>query len=44
MFIKHPQAIKNGYYGIVDINRKHPEMLMDFGLLKLDAGDEFADR
>jgi 5-deoxy-glucuronate isomerase len=44
MFIKHRQELKNGYNGIVDIFRKHPEMLMDFGILKLDAGDEFADK
>jgi 5-deoxy-glucuronate isomerase len=44
MIIKHRKPFKYGYNGIIDTAKKHPEMLMDFGILKLDAGDKFVDR
>lgn len=44
MIIRHERAFQDGYNSIVDIVKKHQEMLMDFGILKLDAGDEFNDR
>ena len=44
MIIRQSQQFKSGYNGIVDAAEKHHEMLMDFGILRLEAGDEFADR
>jgi 5-deoxy-glucuronate isomerase len=44
MFLKHKKPFNNGYNGITDMVKKYPEMLMDFGILKLDSGDEFVDK
>lgn len=43
MIIRHKNPFKVGYNSIVDVVKKHPEMLMDFGILKLDKYDEFND-
>jgi len=39
MIIKQRQPFQKGYTSITELNGKHAEMLMDFGILKLDAGD-----
>ncbi len=44
MIIRQSQQFKSGYNSIVDADKKYPEMLMDFGVLKLDTGDEFVDK
>lgn len=44
MILKQSKPFKKGYNGITDMVKKHPEMLMDFGMLELDAGGEFADK
>lgn len=44
MYLKHTKPFKNGYNSITDMSKKYPEMLMDFGILKLDSGDEFIDK
>lgn len=44
MIIRQSQQFNSGYNSIVDADEKYPEMMMDFGILMLDTGDEFIDR
>lgn len=44
MIIRQLKPFQNGYNSVTDTAKKHPEMLMDFGILKLNTGDNFVDR
>jgi 5-deoxy-glucuronate isomerase len=44
VIIRQSQQFKSGYNSIVDADEKYREMLMDFGILKLDTSDEFVDQ
>ena len=41
MIIKHNKQIKTGYLPITEIDKLHPEFLLDFGLLRLEKNKEF---
>lgn len=41
MIVKGNSEFKKGYNPITEINGKHKEMLLDFGILKLEKGDSF---
>ena len=43
MLIPADGAFPNGYTAVTDINGKHSEMLMDFGILRLGKGESFTD-
>lgn len=43
MKISQQQEFKQGYTEITALDGAHSEMLMDFGILRLDAGMEFTD-
>ncbi len=43
MIIRQGPGFKKGYNEITVAGRMHPEMLMDFGILKLEKGDSFSD-
>ena len=43
MRIHRKEPFAPGYEAITELNGKHSEMLMDFGILKLSAGMEFQD-
>lgn len=44
MRIKQNGPFKEGYNSITEINGKHSEMLMDYGVLKLNKGTEYEDK
>ncbi len=44
MRIRQQKQFGYGYTSIAEINGKLPDMLMDFGILTLDAGQELTDR
>ncbi len=44
MIIKQRQPFSEGYNSITELGGKSAEMLMDFGILKLDAGDSEANQ
>ncbi|MCG8569190.1 MAG: 5-deoxy-glucuronate isomerase, partial [Spirochaetes bacterium] len=41
MHIKQKDPFSNGYNAITELDGKHSDMLMDFGILKLQPADEF---
>jgi 5-deoxy-glucuronate isomerase len=43
MIIRQGPGFKKGYNEITVAGRMHPEMLMDFGILRLEKGDNFRD-
>lgn len=43
MRIQQKTPFLTGYNSITEINGKHSEMLMDYGILKLNKGTEFSD-
>lgn len=43
MRIQHKQPFNIGYNSITEMNGKHKEMLMDYGILKLEKGTKFSD-
>ncbi len=43
MRIQSGMEFEKGYNSITELNGKHSEMLMDFGILRLAKGDEFSD-
>lgn len=43
MRIQQKEPFKIGYNGITEMNGKHKEMLMDYGILKLTQGTQFKD-
>lgn len=42
--LKGPKEIPFGYSSIAEIDGKHANMLMDFGILRLKAGEEFEEK
>jgi len=44
MIIKQTQPFSKGYNSITELDGKHAEMQMDFGILKLDAGESEANQ
>lgn len=44
MRIQQKQAFENGYNSITQINGKHSDMLMDYGILKLENGAIYKDK
>lgn len=44
MRIRQQNQFEYGYNSITEMDGKHSDMLMDFGLLRLDAGQEIVDR
>ncbi len=43
MRIRQQKRFENGYNSITEIDGKYSDILMDFGILKLDAGQEIKD-
>lgn len=43
MRLKQEKAFEQGYTSITELDGKHAEMLMDFGILKLTTGMQFTD-
>lgn len=43
MRLHQGKPFEAGYQAITELDGKHSEMLMDFGILKLTAGMEFTD-
>ncbi|MCG8482288.1 MAG: 5-deoxy-glucuronate isomerase, partial [Clostridia bacterium] len=43
MRLKQKEPFHAGYNSITELSGKHSEMLMDFGILKLEKGKTFAD-
>ena len=42
MVVRKEKDIKSGYTAITEENGKHSEMLLDFGLLNLKAGEDWS--
>lgn len=41
MIVKHEEKFISGYNSITELNGKHKEMLLDFGILKMEKGDVY---
>ena len=41
MIVRREKQFQIGYNSIIEMNGKHPEMLLDFGILKLEAGQSW---
>jgi 5-deoxy-glucuronate isomerase len=43
MVIKQKEPFKNGYNSITELDGKHSDMLMDYGILILESGEQYID-